>query len=93
MPDDTIAYITEVVLRVSWTTIDERNILLYYSILYHSDTHGEYDTSFWIWPADYRHYNGTILADRMMNKWMTAYMTRWNHNLSLILNNKYIEIT
>jgi hypothetical protein len=68
IPDDTIAYITEVVLPVSWTTIDERNISLYYSILCHNDTDGKYDTSFCIWPTDYKHYNETILAEGMMDK-------------------------
>jgi hypothetical protein len=35
---------------VSWTTIDERNNNLYYSILTYAN--GGWDTSYWILPTD-----------------------------------------
>jgi hypothetical protein len=50
IPDDTIAYINDIVLPVSWTTIDERNHNLYYSILTYAN--GGWDTSYWILPTD-----------------------------------------
>jgi hypothetical protein len=37
IPDDTIAYINDIGLPVSWTTIDERNNTLYYSKLHYAD--------------------------------------------------------
>ena len=61
IPDDTIAYIHDIVLSVSWTTIDELNTTLYYSISHTVD--GRYETSYWIVPADFRNYNGTTLAE------------------------------
>ena len=66
IPDDTVAYINEIVLPVSWTTIDERNNKLYYSISHMVD--GNYNKSHWILPTDYRNYNGTTLAEEMMEK-------------------------
>jgi hypothetical protein len=52
IPDDTIAYINDIVLPVSWTTIDERNNKLYYSILTYAN--GGWDTSYWILPTDFK---------------------------------------
>jgi hypothetical protein len=52
------------VLPVSWTTSDERNNTLYYSILHYADWGWDY--SYWILPTDFKHYNGTTLADEMM---------------------------
>lgn len=66
IPDDTIAYINDIVLPVSWTTIDERNNKLYYSISH--NVNGTSDKSYWILPVDFKNYNGTILADEMMTK-------------------------
>ena len=37
MPDATLAYINDIVLPVSWTTIDELNHKLYYSISHKFD--------------------------------------------------------
>ena len=50
IPDDTVAYINDIVLPVSWTTIDERNNNLYYSIVHYPDA--AYDTSYWALPTD-----------------------------------------
>ena len=61
IPEDTICYINDIVLPVSWTTIDERNNKLYYSISHY--VNGKYDTSYWILPSDLRNYNGTTLAE------------------------------
>jgi hypothetical protein len=66
IPDDTIAYIYDIVLPVSWTTIDERTNKLYYSILTYAN--GGWGTSYWILPTDFLNYNGTTLADEMMEK-------------------------
>ena len=46
IPEDTIAYINDIVLPVSCTTIDERINKLYYSISHYVD--GGYETSYWI---------------------------------------------
>ena len=46
IPEDTICYINDIVLPVSWTTIDERNNRLYYSISHYAN--GNYDTAYWI---------------------------------------------
>ena len=43
IPEDTIAYINDIVLPVAWTTIDERTNKLYYSISHY--VHGGYETS------------------------------------------------
>ena len=43
IPEDTICYINDIVLPVSWTTIDERTNNLYYSISHY--VHGGYETS------------------------------------------------
>ena len=64
IPDDTIAYINDIVLPVAWTTIDERNNKLYYSISH--SVNGNSEKSYWILPIDFKNYNGTILADEMM---------------------------
>ena len=37
IPDDRIAYINDVVLPVSWTTIDEQQHKLYYSKVHYAD--------------------------------------------------------
>ena len=66
IPEDTVAYINDIVLPVSWTTIDERNNKLYYSISQY--VNGAYDTSYWILPTDFKNYNGTTLAEEMMEK-------------------------
>ena len=44
--EDTLCYINDIVLLVSWATIDERNNILYYSISYYAN--GNYDTAYWI---------------------------------------------
>ena len=64
IPDDTIAYINDIVLPVSWTTINERNNKLYYSISHY--VNGSYEKSYWILPTDFKNYNGTTLAEEMM---------------------------
>ena len=46
IPDDTIAYIDDRILLVSWTTIDARNNNLGYSISHYVNV--GYDTSYWI---------------------------------------------
>jgi hypothetical protein len=52
IPDDTLAYINDIVLPVSWTTIDEINNKLYYSVLHYAD--GGWDYSYWILPTDFK---------------------------------------
>ena len=64
MPDDTIAYSNDIVLPVSWTTIDERNDNSYYSISHYDN--GNYETFYRSLPADLRNQNGTTLAEEMM---------------------------
>ena len=64
IPEDTICFINDIVLPVSWTTIDERNNKLYYSISHY--VNGNYDTSYWILPSEFIHYNGTTLAAELM---------------------------
>ena len=54
IPEDTIAYINDIVLSVSWTTIDERNNKLYYSILHYAD--GGWDKSYWVPPTDFQQH-------------------------------------
>ena len=66
IPDDTIAYINDIVLPVSWTKIDERSNELYYSISHYAD--GVYDTSYWISPSDFKNYNGSTLAEELMEQ-------------------------
>ena len=51
IPEDTICYINDIVLPVSWTTIDERNHKLYFSTSHYNN--GKYDTSYWILPTDF----------------------------------------
>ena len=51
IPDDTICYITDIVLPVRWITIDERNNKLCSSILHYVD--GAYDTSHWVSPTEF----------------------------------------
>ena len=51
LPDDTIAYINDIVLPMSWTTIDETNNKLYYSISHY--VNGGYETSYWNLPTDF----------------------------------------
>ena len=53
-------------LPCSWTTIDERNNKLYYTISHYVGDN--YETSYWILPVDFRNYNGTTLAEEMMEK-------------------------
>ena len=64
IPDDTIAYINDIVLPVSWTTIDEVNHKLYYSISHY--VNGGHDTSYLILPSDFKNYNGSTLAEEPM---------------------------
>ena len=64
VPDDTIAYINDIVLPVSWSTNDERHNKLYYSISH--NVNGRHDTSYWISPTEFTTYNGTTLADELM---------------------------
>ena len=66
IPDATIAYINDIVLPVSsWTTIDERNNKLYYATLHYAA--GGWDKSYWVSPTDFKSYNGSTLADEMMD--------------------------
>ena len=83
IPDDTIAYINDIVLPVSWTTIDERNNKLYYSISHNVD--GRYEISYWILPTDFKNYNGTTLADEMMENMNDGLYDNMKENLNLIL--------
>ena len=57
-------------LPVSWTTIDERNNKLYYSISHY--VNGSIDKSYWILPVDFKNYNGSTLVTELMlnNKWI-----------------------
>ena len=64
IPEDTICYINDIVLPVSWTTIDERHNNLYYSISHY--VNGKYDTSYWTLPSYFINYNGTTLAEELM---------------------------
>ena len=66
IPDDTIAYIHDIVLPVSWTTIYEINHKLYYSISHY--VNGGHDTSYWILPSDFKNYNGSTLAEELIEK-------------------------
>ena len=66
IPDDTIAYINDIVLPVSWTTIDEATNKLYDAISHY--VNGGYDTSYWILPSDFKNYNGSTLAEELMVK-------------------------
>ena len=52
-----MAYINGIVLPVSWTTIDERNDKLYYSVLHDAD--GGWGKSYWVLPTDLKTYNGS----------------------------------
>ena len=79
IPDDTIAYTNEIVLPCSWTTIDERNNKLYYTISYY--VNGSIEKSYWILPVDFKNYNGTTLAEEMMEK--------MNDGLYLDMKNKF----
>ena len=51
IPDDTLAYTHDIVLPVSWTTEDERDLTLCYSILHYEN--GAYDTSYWVSPTGF----------------------------------------
>ena len=51
IPDDTIAYINDIVLPVSWTTTDERTHNLYYSTSH--NVNGRYDASCWVLPTEF----------------------------------------
>ena len=64
IPDDTTAYINDIVLPVSWTTIDEINNKLQCSTLHYAD--GGYDTSYWILPTYFKNQNGSTLAEALM---------------------------
>lgn len=55
-------------MPVEWATIDERNTTLDYSMLYHNNELGQYDTSYWILPTDCNNYNGSVVAEEMMDK-------------------------
>ena len=46
MPDATLAYINDIVLPVSWTTIDELHHNLYYAISHKFD--GRSEKPYWI---------------------------------------------
>ena len=64
IPEGTTAYINDIVLPVSWTTLDERHNTLYFSILQYAD--GGYDPFYWIVPTDFNNYNGSTLAEDLM---------------------------
>ena len=51
-------------LPVSWTTIDEINNTLYYSISQY--VNGKHDNYYWILPTDLNQYNGSTLAEALM---------------------------
>ena len=85
IPEYTIAYINDIVLPVSWTTIDERNNNLYYSISHY--VNGGYETSCWVAPTDFKNYNGSTLVTELMlnNKWIICRYEKQNLNLMLII--------
>ena len=83
IPDDTVAYINDLVLPVSWTTIYERNNDLYYSISH--TVNGRYDTSYWTLPTDFEKYNGTPLADELMATMNDGLYDNMETQLNLIL--------
>ena len=60
IPEDTIAYVNDIILPVSWTTTDEIRNSFDYSLLHYVD--GGYDTSCWISPTDFNDYHGSTLA-------------------------------
>ena len=76
----------DIVLPVSWTTIDGTNNKLYYSISHY--VNGGYDTSYWISPTDFNDYNGSSLAEELreqMNDGLYADMKPF------FIESKYIE--
>ena len=66
IPEDTIAYINDIVLPVSWTTIDEIINTLQYSMLHDAD--GGWDKSHLVLPTGFKKHKGSTLADEMMEK-------------------------
>ena len=89
IPDDTIAYITEIVLPVSWTTIDERNNKLYYTISYY--VNGSIEKSYWILPVDFKNYNGTTLAEEMMEKMNDGLYLDMKYKFKFNVEYNYVE--
>ena len=89
IPDDTIAYINDIVLPVSWSTIDEGNTKLQYSIAYYVD--GKIEKSYWILPVDFKNYNGTTLADEMMEKLNDGLYTDMKNKFTFNIEYDYIE--
>ena len=84
IPEDTICYINDIVLPVSWTTIGEINHKLYYSISHY--VNGKYDTSSCIVPSDFINYNGTTLAEELLVNMNDGLYADMKQNLNLILN-------
>jgi hypothetical protein len=79
----------DIVLPVSWTTIDERNNKLYYSILTYRN--GGWDTSYWILPTGFKSYNGTTLADEMMETMNNGLYDSMKLQFKFNIEYKYIE--
>ena len=57
VPEDTICYVTDIVIPVSWLTIDTRNNTLYLYFMYHNGTTGGHSITL---PS--KNYNGVSLA-------------------------------
>ena len=59
VPDDTVCYIDDIVLPVSWATIDYRNRYVYFSVFYDDQTWIRYD------PLPTKNYNGASFASAL----------------------------
>ena len=89
IPDDTICCTNAIVLPVSWTTIDERNNKLYYSISQY--VNGNYGMSYWILPSDLITYNGTTLAEELMVQMNDGLYADMKTKFKFNIEHNYVE--
>ena len=89
IPEDCIAYINDIVLPVSWTTIDERNNKLYYSISHY--VNGSYEISYWVLPTDFKNYNGSTLVEEMMEKMNDGLFDDMKTKFKFNIDYNYVE--
>ena len=88
IPDDTMAYMNDIVLPVSSTTIDEPTKQIYYSISHYVS--GGYDTSYWILPTDFNNYNGSTLAAELIEKLNDGLYADMKPKFILFIESNYI---
>ena len=89
IPEDTLCYINDIVLPVSWTTIDETNHTLYYSISHYINCN--YGPFYWTLPTEFKQYNGSTLAEYLMVNMNDGLYTDMQTTFNFNIEYNYVE--